>query len=191
MKDKRTKREQHKRKKAAWQTRKDDKRIDAEVERRMARFPLVMVKSEATERACGGCTACCTAIAVHELDKPMWTDCQHQRQGQGCAVYEQRPDSCKSYWCMWQSGMLKGEENRPDKLGVIFDFRCEGTEDAISAWELWEGASDQPQVKKIIDGILKQMNLKVIIIIRRYKSPKRRIIGSAHLLSGMTLKEIN
>src|SRR5574343_1383855 len=96
-------------------------------------FPLEMVKENIVERPCGDCQACCMAIAVHELHKPMWQECEHQCSN-GCAIYGEHPESCKGYWCLWQHGVLKGEENRPDKLGVIFDLAVK-SERMISAWE--------------------------------------------------------
>lgn len=69
-------------------------------------------------RDCGTCSACCTALAVHKLDKPTYTPCVHQC-GDGCGIYNQRPGACRDFQCLWLQGHL-GEEDRPDKLGVIF-----------------------------------------------------------------------
>jgi hypothetical protein len=79
--------------------------------------------------------------------------------------------------------MLKSEENRPDKIGVIFDLRVQGNIDAISVWELWEGAADQPHVVNLMNEIGKVFTLCV----RRYKSSKRRLIGTVRQLKDLKL----
>jgi hypothetical protein len=68
-------------------------------------------------RQCGECTACCTALAVQELDKPRYRPCQHLGEA-GCGAYQSRPGSCRDYQCLWLQGFL-GDEDRPDRLGVI------------------------------------------------------------------------
>lgn len=141
------------------------------------RYPLVATTAEIQERSCGGCTACCEAVAVHEIHKPMWTRCQHQCES-GCGIYESRPEPCQTYQCLWRGGVLKGEESRPDKLGLILDLRAEGEVNVLSAWEMWEGAADQPKVMEM----LKELGKSMVIIVRRYRSNKRRIIGPASFL---------
>jgi hypothetical protein len=71
-----------------------------------------------TVRICGSCTACCTALAVTELNKPVQTLCPHAA-GAGCGIYEQRPPSCRAYQCLWLQSHLT-DADRPDELGVIF-----------------------------------------------------------------------
>lgn len=184
MNHKQKKREQRKKDKASWQAHREDKRIEAKAREIVARFPLEMVRENVVDRACAECQACCTAVAVHELDKSMYTRCQHQCD-QGCSIYEQRPESCRTYYCLWQVGLLKGEENRPDKLGIIFDFRAKGSTDVISAWELWEGAADQPRVK----DMLHEIGTRFVICVRRFNSSKRRLIGQARHFRNMTYTE--
>lgn len=127
---------------------------------------------------CGECQACCEAIGVHELNKPIWTSCEHQIPA-GCGIYGSHPDSCKKYWCLYRGGFFKLQEQyRPDKLGVIFDMRTSQPENVFSAWELWENAIEDP---KTID-LLHFMSQKWIIIVRRYKSEMRRMFGPAEAL---------
>jgi hypothetical protein len=82
---------------------------------------------------CDSCQACCTVIGVEELGKPYQTRCQHQIPGSGCfeggcAVYPGRPNSCRSFECLWLSGVIGDDsEDRPDKSGVIYCLSlCEG-----------------------------------------------------------------
>lgn len=70
-------------------------------------------------RACGACSACCHVLGVVALDKPEWSPCSHQAAA-GCAIYEDRPDGCKTYRCAWLDGKLNDDE-RPDLVGLIVD----------------------------------------------------------------------
>jgi hypothetical protein len=139
----------------------------------MERFPLNTIVNF---RGCGDCQACCTVVGVQELSKPHWTRCRHQCTA-GCAIYEERPRSCRGYSCLWAAGLLDGDEvRRPDRLGVIFDLRTKGSTASdsvrpgdqvlIQAWEVWPGALDQPAVASLVDRIAE----KCLVVIRSYGS---------------------
>lgn len=73
-------------------------------------------------KPCGECKACCTTLGVEELQKGNYQPC-HNECPTGCAIYDQRPNSCRAYHCGWAGRWVEGDERRrPDKLGVIFDF---------------------------------------------------------------------
>lgn len=178
MNNKDKKRELKKKRKLGWKK-------ERQIEQRFSRFPLNMVQQ--SDRACGECQGCCMAVGVHELEKPVWTECKHQCLS-GCAIYNDRPKSCQTYNCLWQGGMLKGEENRPDKIGMIFEMRGVGNSgvDAISAWEIKEGAADDPKVMAIVEQISKFF----VVYVRRYKSSKRRIAGPEQALRNLKVFDI-
>jgi len=77
------------------------------------------------KRSCGGCTLCCTEMAVSEISKPMCSKCPSQT-ATGCGIYEIRPKSCADFTCMWMDEPPAGiphplaEEERPDRCGVMF-----------------------------------------------------------------------
>lgn len=54
-------------------------------------------------RSCEGCTACCEfpPIRTEKLQKPANTLCPHCAEGQGCTVYDVRPDVCRGFYCGW------------------------------------------------------------------------------------------
>lgn len=107
------------------------------------------------KRSCGECQACCVALAVHEIGKPMYAACGSQCAA-GCAVYPTRPQSCREYACAWKIGWLPGgsggagllpaddaewaagPEWRPDRLRAIFDIdKAEGSgKHYIRCWQL-------------------------------------------------------
>jgi hypothetical protein len=137
----------------------------------MSRFPLNTIVNF---RSCDGCQACCTVVGVQELHKPHWTRCQHQCES-GCAIYEDRPRSCRGYSCLWAAGLLDGDEqHRPDRSGVILDLRTCGISDSvkpgdtvvIQVWEVRPGAMDQPNVASLLNRIAE----KCLLAIRRYGS---------------------
>jgi len=85
---------------------------------------LTVVTASPT-RQCGECTACCTTGGVLEFDKPSNAPCKHLgAAGAGCSIYDHRPGSCRQYTCCWLAGALP-EAYRPDKAGVVFEFRTE------------------------------------------------------------------
>lgn len=102
----------------------------------------LMYRSGATTlgRECGGCTACCTVMAVKEFGKGMYRTCSHV-SGQGCSIYQERPRSCRVWSCQWQLGEIDGE--RPDKSGVVINLGFRGGPH-YEVFELWEGAAAQP-----------------------------------------------
>ncbi len=72
------------------------------------------------ERTCDGCRACCTLVAVDELDKPAQVACA-SLDCDACAIYESRPQECKNFNCAWlmaPPGRMS-DDFRPDKVGVV------------------------------------------------------------------------
>lgn len=145
----------------------------------MDRFPLNTVVNY---RSCGDCQACCTVVGVQELDKPHWTRCQHQCDI-GCAIYPDRPRTCRGYSCLWAAGLLEGgEERRPDRLGIILDLRSASDSDTvrpgdrvlIQVWEVWPEAMDQPEVA----GLVQRIADDCLVLVRRYGSDAPVVHGS-------------
>ena len=114
-------------------------------------------------RACGGCTACCTAMAVDELYKPGFAPCRHMRAaGDGCSCYGSRPASCRAFECLWLRGLvLTADEHRPDRIGLVLT----PTEDerTIVAREVRPGASAEPAAR-ILLAQLRRARLRVLVL---------------------------
>jgi hypothetical protein len=87
---------------------------------------------------CGNCDVCCWVLGVVELGKPYYVTCQHQREGQtGCVVYGSHPNSCKSYFCGWMTGLIAeaDEKYRPDRFGVLMTVEKDiDTRGQLSKW---------------------------------------------------------
>ena len=104
-------------------------------------------------RPCDGCRACCSAMAVEELGKPNYTTCKYECE-KGCSIYGNHPGTCRAFFCLWKlPNWLLKENDRPDKLGVVFYVRTEGETKQLEIWELWPGAAKQPQVVSILTTI--------------------------------------
>jgi hypothetical protein len=71
-------------------------------------------------RECGGCTLCCIVPAIDkpELQKLPSSVCRHCSGG-GCAIYESRPQTCRTYYCGWRWSTIFPDDWRPDQSGVF------------------------------------------------------------------------
>jgi hypothetical protein len=79
----------------------------------------------ATDRSCGGCTACCQVVPVRELNLKAHQGCPHVRDmlnaaGPGCSIYSKRPRSCQAWNCGWLENDWEADL-RPDRCGVVVD----------------------------------------------------------------------
>jgi hypothetical protein len=72
-------------------------------------------------RACGECNVCCVALTIDEpaLRKPQGYRCRNARPDNGCAIYETRPDTCRTFFCGWRQLKWVRETLRPDLSGVL------------------------------------------------------------------------
>lgn len=103
-------------------------------------------------RACGGCTACCTALHVDELAKPEGTPCAHSRASRGCSAYASRPTSCRDFQCLWLRGLhATRPEHRPDRLGLMLVPTTDPS--AIEAREIRAGASQSVDAQFLLHDL--------------------------------------
>ncbi|MEA2876313.1 MAG: hypothetical protein QOF14_1509 [Hyphomicrobiales bacterium] len=66
-------------------------------------------------RECGTCTLCCKVAAVEEVDKPNGVWCTHCLSGRRCTIYDQRPPSCRTFYCQWMVEKSLGPEWKPER----------------------------------------------------------------------------
>ncbi|MCO5730023.1 hypothetical protein [Rhizobium sp. SSA_523] len=57
--------------------------------------------AQAAARSCHGCTLCCVLPEIDEFEKPADIACTHCAIGQGCTAYDQRPQVCRNFLCLW------------------------------------------------------------------------------------------
>ena len=72
------------------------------------------------DRTCGGCVECCRFIPLDlpELAKPTGELCAYCVDGAGCGVHAIRPQTCRTWFCVWRVVELS-DEWRPDLSGII------------------------------------------------------------------------
>ena len=126
------------------------------------------------DRHCGACTECCSALAVAELEKPLWEPCKHLCP-KGCGIYERKPDECTKFECFWLRGFFGGDEHRPDRLGLIFAIvsperlglpksavqflRSRNVEKVIISWESRPLAASTQKGRYILDLLQRSYNV--------------------------------
>lgn len=109
-------------------------------------------------RVCGSCTACCTVMRVHELEKGAYEACTHVSEA-GCGIHADRPGSCRTFECQWLQGVLEVDGSvdtsmRPDSCGVIFDYQPDSAfGEVFTAWEVETGASAGRRARSVIEGL--------------------------------------
>lgn len=81
------------------------------------RFGMPLIEG----RECGECTACCVIPAIDDpqLTKPAGQACPNCIAGGGCAVYQARPETCRTYHCMWRHLAALPDSWRPDRSGLM------------------------------------------------------------------------
>jgi Fe-S-cluster containining protein len=125
----------------------------------------VLTDESDPSRSCGGCTACCTVLAVDELRKPMRCACPHQ-SAVGCRIYEERPLGCRQFNCVWLRGGLPAEEAwRPDRLGVIFDdfIRATDGQRQRTAFEVFPEAFRQPAMAALLRRMVDDSGIELAL----------------------------
>ena len=65
-----------------------------------------------------------------ELDKPNGVPCEHLTEG-GCGIYEDRPESCRSFQCAWLRGAGDGLYTRPDFTGGVLTVEKDESPDDL------------------------------------------------------------
>lgn len=114
---------------------------------------------------CGGCKACCTVNAIVELEKPMRTHCPNECP-KGCSIYQDRPQSCREFTCLWRTGLGRDWE-RPDKIGLFVEER-EGEPLGVQyfAKEVRHGAARSRRGRKYLEWLSAETGKPVFVLDR-------------------------
>lgn len=70
-------------------------------------------------KACGECNLCCQILEIDELAKPAGLLCKDCLLGNGCAIYDDRPQVCRDFECLWKGDRAMAAPLRPDRVGTI------------------------------------------------------------------------
>ncbi len=80
------------------------------------------------DRSCGTCTLCCKLIGVTDLEpeKPAGQWCSFcDRKGGGCNAYDERPEGCSNFSCLWLAG-IGDDRIKPERCKVVLSFAESG-----------------------------------------------------------------
>ncbi|MDZ4776178.1 MAG: hypothetical protein SGJ23_05260 [Alphaproteobacteria bacterium] len=80
--------------------------------------------SDAPPRTCGDCTLCCKVMAVETLDKPAGRWCAQCDIGEGCKIYETRPQQCDDFNCQWLINPRIGAAWRPADSRMVLHYEA-------------------------------------------------------------------
>jgi hypothetical protein len=58
-------------------------------------------------------------MGIYALEKPRGAWCPHAMPGRGCAVYDDRPDECRTFSCLWLLDDNLGPEWKPEKSKMV------------------------------------------------------------------------
>ena len=78
-------------------------------------FPLI------ADRPCGTCNVCCIALTIDEpaLQKVQGCRCRNAEPDNSCAIYDDRPQTCRSFECGWRRLKWVRATLRPDRSAVL------------------------------------------------------------------------
>ena len=72
-------------------------------------------------RECGACNVCCVALTIDDpaLRKVQGVRCPNAQADNGCAIYDSRPRTCRSFLCGWRLLRWVRPGLRPHESGVL------------------------------------------------------------------------
>ncbi len=120
-------------------------------------------------RSCDGCTLCCKLVAVESLAKPQGHWCDHCDPRNGCAIYTERPNQCRGFFCAWALGQ-GAPEMKPNASHCVFDFDAVMPAMRVHVDPLYPNAW---RVGLVADHIrlLHAMNCMVVVLIQNKQRP--------------------
>ncbi len=73
------------------------------------------------DRECGACTVCCVNLTIDDpaLQKLPGVKCKNMIKAGGCKIYQDRPKTCRDWYCMWRYIPGLDESWRPDLKGIV------------------------------------------------------------------------
>jgi Fe-S-cluster containining protein len=69
---------------------------------------------------CEDCGMCCYIPRIEELNKPHYVLCKHYIDDK-CEIYEDRPEECRLFECIYYQTQKCSENLRPDICGVMLE----------------------------------------------------------------------
>jgi hypothetical protein len=114
--------------------------------------------------SCGTCTLCCRLLKVPELDKGQNVWCRHCERSVGCRIYEDRPEPCRAFNCLWLQTLSRRPELRPDRCKVVLATTKDGEGVVAHVHPDYPGAWKTGAMGKMLEGLIRR-GTKVFIVI--------------------------
>lgn len=114
-------------------------------------------------RQCGPCTMCCKVMGVVELKKAPAKWCEHCAVGKGCKIYEEQPETCKEFECLWLYDEQWPEGVRPDRSHVVMSSTLDEKRLVANVDPSYPNAFQEGQIGKILSGLVKHVDVIVVI----------------------------
>jgi hypothetical protein len=74
-------------------------------------------------RSCGDCTLCCKVFAVPPIEnKPRDQWCKHCKPGQGCGIWQERPQFCRDFHCLWVKDARLEQAWKPNVAKFVMNW---------------------------------------------------------------------
>lgn len=136
--------------------------------------PAIVTPQNKADRQCGDCTLCCKLVPVRSIEKPRDTWCQHCDSKRGCKIYDDRPNDCRVWSCLWLIDGNAHEKVFPRKKHCVFDVMTDlvsmGGQDR-QVFQLWVDpayplAYRDPDIRREIDRLGRMYGLPTIVRLR-------------------------
>ena len=112
-------------------------------------------------KSCGECTLCCKLLGVDSLGKAPGKWCEFVQIGEGCNIYNTRPQQCCDFECLWlQSDMP--DDLRPDRIKAVFGGTRDGSRSVVY---IDPATPDHWKTNKRLLSIITHMRQKFDVII--------------------------
>lgn len=85
----------------------------------------LQVLDTSNTRSCGECNLCCTVQGVEEIQKPINVRCSNLNVLGRCGCYATRPQSCRSYMCLWRQGFMP-DVLKPSRSRAVMEHNDKG-----------------------------------------------------------------
>lgn len=124
---------------------------------------------------CQDCTGCCIVFEVKDVQKSFGEPCKHLGNtlfGTGCTIYNERPDACNHYVCLWLDSQRRedvasfSEALRPDVCKCVLGWPWGEDRETLFVYPYpdHETAWQKPPVSMLLRNILAKGGKVVVVV---------------------------
>lgn len=124
---------------------------------------------------CQDCDGCCRVFEVKAVDKAFGEPCRHLGPtlfGHGCQIYNERPDACRRYVCLWLDSQRRPEVEtmpeamRPDVTHCVLGWPWGTDRETLFVYPYpgFDDAWQKPPVSQHLKGILARGGKVVVVV---------------------------